>query len=551
VIGDDGAVTLMIESIEPAEVDPRATQQMVPMRDGVNLAIDVYLPDGPGPWPAVLVRLPYDKNGRYCWMPFLSRHFTERGYAFLPQDVRGKFRSEGEVNAFIHEIEDGYDTIEWITQQPWANGDVGMWGDSYYGFTQWAAVASGHPALKAIVPRVTMADLFRWFDGVTPLYGAHYMAEYWSDGRSHHFTPDWSHRPLSEVFDPAFELIGSRSIAFDQVLARANGKPEPQLYPGGHPFDRLRIPTLHGVGWFDNITPPHMLDYEALMRSPETAPFQYLHAGSTDHENYQFEAVPIPESDDHARNDDALERMLARYISPALDFFDAFLAGRADPAELPRVRWHLPGAGWQESPSWPPPGAAELRLYLAGDSLADRPGDRAEITWAHDPENLVPSTLVNPFEALHEYPDERAVESRPDVLTFTTPAREEPVTLAGRVGAHLRMSSDAPSMYLHVKLVDVHADGRAHALLFGQQVVNDPGAGALAEVYLGHTAYRVMPGHRLRLHVASSDFPVFLPHPGTAENPWDATATRINRHTLVTGGEASSFVSLTVIASER
>ena len=175
-----GAMAVEIESLGPAEVDPRAQQHMVPMRDGVELAIDVYLPDGPGPWPAVLVRLPYDKNGRYCWMPFISRHFTERGYAFLPQDVRGKFRSGGETNAFVHEIDDGYDTIEWITRQPWADGDVGHVGDSYYGFTQWAAVASGHPALRAIVPRVTVADLFDWLDGVTPLYGAHYMAEFWS-----------------------------------------------------------------------------------------------------------------------------------------------------------------------------------------------------------------------------------------------------------------------------------------------------------------------------------------------------------------------------------
>src|ERR1700753_2281549 len=98
--------------------------------------------DARGPWPALLLRLPYDKNGRYCWMPFIAGHFTERGYAFLPQDVRGKFRSGGEVNAFVHEIDGGYDTIQWITEQPWSNGDVGMWGDSYYGFTQWAAVAS-------------------------------------------------------------------------------------------------------------------------------------------------------------------------------------------------------------------------------------------------------------------------------------------------------------------------------------------------------------------------------------------------------------------------
>ena len=359
-------MTIEIETLEAAALDPRAQQHMAPMRDGVELATDVYLPDGQGPWPAVLVRLPYDKNGRYCWMPFIAGHFTERGYAFLPQDVRGKFRSGGEVNAFVHEVDDGYDTIQWITEQPWSNGDVGMWGDSYYGYTQWAAVASGHPALKAIVPRVTVADLFGWLDGdgVAPLYGAHYLAQYWADGRTHHWTPDWTRRPLSELFDPAFELIGSRSLAFDRLLAEARGQAPVDMYGDRHPFTRLRIPTLHGVGWFDNITPPHMLDYERLMSDPETAPFQYLHAGSTDHENYRFEFVPIPESEDHDTHDDALERMLPRYLAPALDFFDAFLAGRGDPESVPRVRWHLPNVGWHESPVWPPAGAREQRLYL-------------------------------------------------------------------------------------------------------------------------------------------------------------------------------------------
>ena len=145
-------MTIELETTGPGAVDPRAEQHMVPMRDGVSLAIDVYLPEAAAPCAAVLVRLPYDKNGRYCWMPQIARHFTDRGYVFLVQDVRGKFRSGGEVNAFVHELDDGYDTLEWVTRQPWSNGAVGMWGDSYYGFTQWTAVASGHPALRAIVP---------------------------------------------------------------------------------------------------------------------------------------------------------------------------------------------------------------------------------------------------------------------------------------------------------------------------------------------------------------------------------------------------------------
>jgi putative CocE/NonD family hydrolase len=312
---------------------------------------------------------------------------------------------------------------------------------------------------------------------------------------------------------------------------------------------------LHGVGWFDNITPRHMLDYEALVGDPATAPFQYLHAGSTDHENYRLEDVPITPATDHAVNDDALAAMLASYLEPALDFFDAFLAGRGDPSAVPRVRWHLPTVGWQESPTWPPPGATTLRLYLGGAGGADggallaAPAGRSVVEWTHDPGDLVPSTLVNPFAALLEYPDERAIATRGDVLTFTTEVLAEPITFAGRVVARLEIGSDAPSVFLHVKLVDVHPDGRAHALLFGQEVVEAPGAGTVADVYLGHTGYRLAAGHRLRLQVATSDFPVFLPNPGTDENPWLATTGRRNRQTLAAGGPDPSSVDLTVLSA--
>jgi hypothetical protein len=521
------------------------------MRDGVELAIDVYLPDGPGPWPAVLVRLPYDKNGRYCWMPQIAGHFTSRGYAFHVQDVRGKFRSGGEVEAFVHETDDGYDTLEWISHRTWCNGAIGMWGDSYYGFTQWTAVASGHPALRAIVPRVTVADLFEWLAGVTPLYGAHYLAQYWSDGLTHHWTPDWRHRPLCELFDDAFQAIGSRSRSFDRILAEERGQAPFDLYPGGHPFDRLRIPTLHGVGWFDNITPAHMLDYERLMADPATAPYQYLHAGSTDHENYRFEDVPIAPSDDHATDDAALERMLPRYLEPALDFFDAFLTGAADPASVPRVRWHLGNDGWHESPSWPPPGAREILLHLAADEeLAAEPAaEPRQAAWVHDPADLVPSTVVDPFSFLHEYPDEGEVAARDDVLVFTGEPLPAPLTLAGRVSAHLWVGSDGPAVCLHVKLVDVAPDGGSHILLYGQERLERPGDSTPVEIYLGHTAHRIPAGHRLRLQIASSDYPLFVPHPGTTESPWFAVETALNHQRVRFGGETPSHLSLTVLPS--
>jgi uncharacterized protein len=286
------------------------------------------------------------------------------------------------------------------------------------------------------------------------------------------------------------------------------------------------------------------------MSDPATAPYQYLHAGSTDHENYQFEAVPIPESLDHDTHDDALEQMLPRYLRPALDFFDAFLGGRADPATVPRVQWHLGNDDWHTSPTWPPPGATELQLYLSDrGTLQPEPGSDGAVEWVHDPHDLVPSTIENPFAFLYEYPDEREVGARPDVAVFTSDPLADPLTLTGRVAARLWVASDGPSMFLHVKLIDVAPDGRAHILLYGQRVVDEPGAGTPAEVNLGHTGHRLPTGHRLRLQVASSDYPLYVPHPGTAESPWFAVETMVNQQAVLTGASTPSSLILTELGS--
>jgi len=115
-------------------IDEFAEQAMVPMADGIRLATDVYLPRGgrvPERLPCVLVRLPYDKSAPFAFMPRLAAWFTERGYAFVAQDVRGRARSEGETFAFVHEVDDGAATLDWIVGQAWSNGVVGMFGDSY------------------------------------------------------------------------------------------------------------------------------------------------------------------------------------------------------------------------------------------------------------------------------------------------------------------------------------------------------------------------------------------------------------------------------------
>jgi len=528
------------ERILPLPVDERADEVRVPMRDGAALATDLYLPIASGPSPTVLVREPYDKNGRYTFMSAIAGRFNERGYAFVVQDVRGKFRSGGDgipTVPYVHEIEDGYATIDWIVAQPWSNGIVGMWGDSYYGWTQWGAVAAAHPALAAIVPRVATADaptdrfLPTWSQAVPKLYFAELCTTCWLDENLYTFDLDWSRRPLTAVFEDAFAAAGGRSESVDDLVAGHARTARYDVYRGRtHPFDVVKIPVLNEGGWFDVVAPQQMRDYTTLSRSSRTASLQWLSMDSSDHDSYRLDDTPITADKDHESSDAGLDRWLDGYLRRGLEFFDVHLRGVPDRA--PRVRWHLAHVGWREGDVWPPPDIDERRLFLShgerarvdadGGALSPAP-DAGETfaPWTHDPEDLVPSTVADPFAFLRQFPDERVVHDRSDVMTFTSDPFDAPLDLAGPVRVTVAVTSDAPSIPVFVKLTDVAPDGTARMLLRGDVLIGGPD-GRPVEVLLGHLGYRVQPRHRLRVHIAASDFPLFAWHPGTAENPWHA-----------------------------
>ena len=240
-------------------IDEFAEQVMVPMADGIRLATDVYLPRGgrgADRLPCLLVRLPYDKSAPFAFMPRLAAWFTERGYAFVAQDVRGRARSEGETFAFVHEVSDGSATLDWLVAQPWSNGVVGMFGDSYYGWTQWAAVASGHEALRAIVPRVTSVEIGTDWRETGGVFNAYQMIEWaagtWSGTENFECDLDWTVRPLADVQADAHG--GRRSRSLDRWITVAGDDPWwwEALYAGrGDPRARLRVPALHTGGWWD------------------------------------------------------------------------------------------------------------------------------------------------------------------------------------------------------------------------------------------------------------------------------------------------------------
>lgn len=529
------------------------------MRDGVELATDVYLPEGPesvGPYPTILVRLPYDKNDRFCFMADVATRLMEHDYAVVVQDVRGKARSQGETVAFIHEVDDGYDTLEWIAGQPWSNGDVGSFGDSYYGFTQWAMIASGHPALKAAVPRMTTTEIAEDWMYQCGVFNLGTMGEWalhaWVDNLLNVPSIDWSTRPLSALIEAHAD--GRASASYSRWITEAEDSTYwiEDVY-AGHEVVRGRIPTLHVGGFFDVFSRGQLADFAASLGGP-SGDDQFLNMGATDH--FDDIVTASGRSPDHINDDSVLPDFLDRYLDPALEFFDLYLKGSR--RSIPRVRWEAAHAGWHESDTWPPQGTGPLVLHLApsrhvasdprGGTLATQaPTLSTDVRWTHDPSAPVPSLIADPWRPLLDLPDERPVDSRADVVTFTSGVWPDGLLLAGPVTVRLVITADAPSTHVVARLCDVRPDGRSSLIVEGVTCVEAPASGVDVVVDLGDTGYLVRPGHRLRLQVSASSFPRWPVHPGTDEDPLNALSGREVDHMLHLGKNHASTVTVTVL----
>jgi len=545
---------------EAAPIPQSARQYFVRMRDGVRLATDVYLPSGEGMFPAILVRLPYDKNSEYVFMDAVARRATQAGYALVVQDVRGKFRSEGEALGPVNEAHDGFDSISWIAAAEWSDGRVGMFGDSYYGFTQYAAVSSGHPALRAIVPRVTSTRLGDFGlvegDGVKDIpwvTGAMYQRQCWSGRYLYGKVPDFTVRPLTSAFEETFGQTEPRSPWFDSLVPYTHPG---RIFPDGDPLGARPVPTLHCVGWWDNLAIPHMRDVEAFEAVPGWAAVQHLWLDSTDHQGNHIDHAGAVDQDGHEVEDESFESMLDEYIEPALRFLDVYLKGVGSPQDIPRVHWHLAHAGYRNDESWPPPAAKTATLYLGGleemNSDAgvlgeDRPTEIEQGVLRFDPEHPLSSVTSNSFTYMVDYPDEHAAASRPDVAIFETEALSEDLDLAGPVYLWARVASTAVTADVFARLLDVGPDGSAHLIVRGQAEFTSPDEQTLRRIELGHTGYRVRAGHKLRLQLASSDFPEYALNPGNGENRWTATDFRPATHTLTTDAASPARLDLTVL----
>ncbi|MFB9909586.1 CocE/NonD family hydrolase [Allokutzneria oryzae] len=496
---------------EPVTRDVAATKDIpITMPDGAVLLADHWTPRvRPERLPTLLIRTPYGRSG---WGGLLARIYAERGFQVVICSVRGTFGSAGEFRAMRHERGDGLATIEWVTAQPWFDGNLALTGASYLGYTQWAVAADAPPQVKAMVPHVTSSRLALAF--LAPGTFELDTSLRWSVQ-----TATQERRP-KRLRDIATLLFG---IGEDRLVRSMNtlpmGDADRRVLGFRWPFyqdcvhhdseDRfwkdwdhsdsvgaVTVPTSLVAGWEDIFLSDQLADYTALReagRRPRLVIGPWQHAAPAG---------------------------LAAAARETLEWAGAHCRGEEPPRRAP-VRLFVVGAGqWREFETWPPEGYEPRSWHLrSGGGLSLAPPTASEPSrYRYDPSDPTPSVggpLLTPRGAGRK--DNRALEARKDVLTFTTGPLDADLEIIGEVAARIWLRSSRPDTDVFVRLCDVDARGRSINVCDGLANVRPDGVTGVT-VQLSPIAYRFRRGHRLRVQVSSGAHPRFARNTGSGEH---------------------------------
>ena len=590
-----------------------ARQVMMPMRDGVRLATDLYFPARgcercPGPLPVVLVRTPYGKMGDAGTGEYYARH----GYVFAAQDTRGRNASEGIFYAFAGEDRDGYDAVEWLAAQEWCAGRVGTLGASYCAAAQSALACLAPPHLGAMVVQFGPSSYFHSSmrqNGVLELRFLMYAFSMAASSReaaadaglrrvleeaSRHARDYLDAGPIRRGCTPLALVPSYEQWALDiqtHVLYDDFWR-QPGFGPAAHYADHADVPTLYVGGWYDTYTRGTLENFVEMRRRQRQpvhvliGPWHHCGVGLRDagdclfapQAGIDFEAVRRRWFDQWLKG---LDRGLQH--EPPVRFF---LMGGSAPRDLPQARgapiWRA--GEWRTAPAWPPPGVQPSPFYLRHDGTLSptppAPGEPQASAYTYDPQNPVPtiggslSAMPQPGGGFDQCYDERftpgrsglPLSARPDVLCFQTPPFAAPVEMAGPVRARLFVSSSAPDTDFTVKLVEIIPASAAHPggvalnltdsirrLRFRQGYEREErvalGEVVALEIELFPTAVRVEAGHSLRVDISSSNYPRFERNRNSGEAIGSERCLQSARNCLYHSAAQASSIELPLLGS--
>lgn len=504
-------------------------EEMVPMRDGARLATDIVLPAGSGPWPVVLTRTPYGKRtGSFSG---LEPNFVAQDYARVVQDVRGRFKSEGKFGSFDHEPQDGFDTVEWIARQPWCNGKVGMFGVSAGGILANFTAAAAPPHLVC--------------NFVCVAHGSDYRYGSFPGGVFH---LDLNERWFRALGVPLAETLLPRIRQYDEDFASRDL---------ARHYGNVRAPTFFVGGWYDIFSESTVENFEGLDRhsAPEARGKHRLTMGA-------FAHLPIAGKIRYPADASFPD---TRSLFP---WFDFWLKGRnSDAMAAPRVRYFLmgdpfdktcPGMEWRTAASWPP-AATPTPHYLdrTGRLSPSAPTASEADTFTYDPRDPVPTVGGNNLFLPRGPLDQRPLAGRADILRYVSEPLAAPVEIAGRARAELFVTTDAADTDFHVKLIDVYPDGYQalvndqpmrlrHREGFDKSLPAKSGEVYRIDINLWSTALVFGKGHRIALHVSSSNAPRFEPHTNTWKPVRSYNEAVVAHNRVFHGGKTASRLILPV-----
>ncbi len=536
--------------------------QKAPMRDGIELTVDIFRPAGDEKFPAIVYLTPYNKTGNTA----RAQLFASRGYVVINADTRGRFESGGEWDPFspLHK-RDGHDLVEWAATQPWSTGNVGMFGLSYMGWTQWWTATQAPPSLKCIVPEVAPPDNFfncPYQNGILVCWMVDWAGMV--SGRNPYSAGPGPYGGFAVNREAAYRNLPY--IDFDKTRRHlptewwhkwilqntAEGEYWKSIaYQTPEDYGRVMVPSLAATGWFDanfSGTPSNYLGVKKFGATPEARQPRMV-IGPWEH---------IINTHRVAADIDFGPQAIIDWNGYVCRWFDYHLKGIENGVlNDPPIHLFVMGLNeWRTATEWPLPETQWTKYYLhsegkanssAGNGLLSTvpPGDEPEDQYVYDPENPTPSA---DFQNGHiDGPrDIQKSATREDVLVYTTPVLEQDVEIIGPITAEIFAATSAKDTDWMVRLCDVNPDGRSSFLAEGVMRARhrDPeNAGAFNAYRLSSiepdqvypyiiefwrpTGNRFLAGHRIRLEISSSYYPYYLRNLNTGEDNLGLATTSV------------------------
>lgn len=516
----------------------------LPMRDGVALSTQIYLPRGEGPWPVVITRDPYSfvqYIGCKVWVRY--------GYACVNQQVRGRGESDGAWYPFTVDVADGQDLLAWVLEQPWQNGRIALQGGSYVGVVQWAVAGNLPPEVRTFIPTVAHGDVYQlsYHNGMfnEGIAGVWMYSQYQPITRALSAGDRWrreiaGHFPAQGVDQEGFGLAWGPYSDYLQHPDKDDPYWQSAEYVALRDAHRnVQVPVFM-IGYANDFFLPGMLrTYEELPTRDQSV-------------------FIIGPGNHGGQEDEEIEGSYTRDYADTLAWLDHYLRDAPLPEHLrPGVNVFVHGDNaWRHFDRWPEQ-SRSITYNLSnlsgaqdcdGGALTAEPPASADVAeYVYDPRNPVP-TLGGAFQLISDPVVEQGNEicERADVLSFTTAPLTAETLINGVIRVRLRVSSDAADTAFSVKLSEHFADGRVYNIrddISSLSMRNDaphrvayaPGEVVEVEFDLTPIMWRLRQGSRLRLDISSSNAPSFFPHPNRA-GLWSEVADPVIAHQTVHGG---------------